>query len=86
MANDRIEEIEGQTSSNVCIEYYTLTLLFVERGRVRVLSRPTQYAHTGDFTMGAARKKPSAYYRVCARYNVNSQGAITWSLLQGRHA
>jgi len=24
--------------------------------------RPTQYAHTGDFTMGAARSRPLAYY------------------------
>jgi len=24
--------------------------------------RPTQYAHTGDFTMGAAHSRPPAYY------------------------
>jgi len=24
--------------------------------------RPTQYAHTGDFTMGAAHSSPEAYY------------------------
>jgi len=24
--------------------------------------RPTQYTHTGDFTMGAARSRPPAYY------------------------
>jgi len=35
---------------------------------------------TRDLTMGAARSRPSAYYRACARYNDNTGLLISTSL------
>jgi len=56
------ELIFGLTDHSTIVCDSTFVTISCDRQKIQTSQqRPTQYAHTGDFTIGAARSRPSAY-------------------------